>query len=162
GAVVYNGIDESWFQPGKQINRTVRPYWIWWGMVSYRKNVDNLLKAYSQFLRKCNNDYLPDLVIITGSTQLPEEIDNLMQDPLLRNKVNRIPFQSLSSLQNYVNGSVGLLFPSRVEGFGMPAVEAMAMGKPVLTSAIPVMKEITNDLAIYCDPESVDSIIEGM
>jgi glycosyltransferase involved in cell wall biosynthesis len=55
-----------------------------------------------------------------------------------------------------------LLFPSLYEGFGLPIVEAQALGIPVLTSNIPPMKEIAGEGAIFVDPLSVSDIFEGM
>src|SRR5207248_3120913 len=54
------------------------------------------------------------------------------------------------------------VFPSLYEGFGLPPVEAMACGTPVITSAIPVLQEVGGDAARYVDPHSVDELCQAM
>ncbi len=51
---------------------------------------------------------------------------------------------------------------SRDEGFGLPVVEAMALGTPALISDIPIFREIGGDAAVYFDPDSVDSVVAGV
>ncbi|MFH7882694.1 MAG: glycosyltransferase family 1 protein, partial [Candidatus Aenigmatarchaeota archaeon] len=55
-----------------------------------------------------------------------------------------------------------LVYPSLYEGFGLPPLEAMACGCPVLTSERASLPEVCGDAAVYCDPESIESIEEGI
>jgi glycosyltransferase involved in cell wall biosynthesis len=65
-------------------------------------------------------------------------------------------------LASLYSGARGLLYPSLYEGFGLPILEAMASGCPVLTSNCTAMPEIAGDAAILVDPLSVGSIAEGI
>lgn len=59
--------------------------------------------------------------------------------------------------KNALEGALCFLFPSRIEGFGLPAVEAMASGCPVVASTSPCLPEICGDAALFADPESVEA-----
>ena len=58
--------------------------------------------------------------------------------------------------------AMALVYPSLYEGFGLPPVEAMATGCPVLVSNVTAMPEVCGDAALYCDPLDVSSIRDGM
>jgi glycosyltransferase involved in cell wall biosynthesis len=60
------------------------------------------------------------------------------------------------------NSAVVFVYPSFYEGFGLPNIEAMACGCPVITSDIPVMKEICGDAACYVNPYEIESIKDGI
>ena len=61
-----------------------------------------------------------------------------------------------------INGAMGFLFPSIYEGFGMPPLEAMACGVPVLTSHEASLPEVVGDSAVLVDAYNVESIAEGI
>jgi glycosyltransferase involved in cell wall biosynthesis len=64
-----------------------------------------------------------------------------------------------ASLSTYYQKAACLLFPSLYESSGLPPVEAMASGCPVIVSDIPALRERCGDAALYCDPHDLDSII---
>jgi glycosyltransferase involved in cell wall biosynthesis len=59
-------------------------------------------------------------------------------------------------------GAVCFLFPSRIEGFGLPAVEAMASGCPVVASTAPCLPEVCGEAALYADPDDIDGWFEAV
>ena len=59
-------------------------------------------------------------------------------------------------------GATALIFPSLYEGFGLPILEAMSCGTPVVTSNITSMPEVGGDAGVYVDPRNLDSIISGL
>jgi glycosyltransferase involved in cell wall biosynthesis len=61
-----------------------------------------------------------------------------------------------------LHGARALVFPSLIEGFGLPVIEAMASGCPVLASDIPVLREVCGDAALYAEPTSADQIAQAM
>lgn len=73
--------------------------------------------------------------------------------------LNYVPYQELPKL---INSAVALVFPSLWEGFGFPALEAMACGTPVITSNLASLPEVTGDAAILVDPYNVAEIADAM
>lgn len=67
-----------------------------------------------------------------------------------------------TDLPSFYRGALALVFPSTYEGFGLPAIEAMACGTPVLTSCTGALKEVSSDAALFVDPLDVDSIANGI
>jgi glycosyltransferase involved in cell wall biosynthesis len=69
---------------------------------------------------------------------------------------------SNAEVRHALSGARALVFPSLIEGFGFPLVEAMAMGCPVITSDIPVTREVVGEAAVCADPTRPDSIAEAI
>ena len=160
--VVYNGIGQQWFVPtAAQPNHPKIPtdYWIWWGHISSRKNLVNLIKGYHLASRKIG---LPKLILIFGNTAFPGELMQLISELRLEDNIIPIRYMSTDELISAVTSSKGLLFPSFIEGFGLPVIEAMARGVPVLTSSVSSMPEIAGNEAILCDPYDVSDIASGL
>lgn len=161
-AVVYNGIDDSWFDDIYEDFETLKSkfllkdkYWIWWGAVTNRKNLWNLLKAY-QFLIK-DGYKLPRILIIGNFAPNQISLKYFIKNELI-DYITLLPFQNVYILKTLVKNSVGLLFPSYYEGFGLPVIEAFSQGKPVMHSEVTSLPEIAGGLGISCDPNSIASI----
>lgn len=73
--------------------------------------------------------------------------------------VNNIPDEELPY---FYSGATALLLPSLYEGFGMPAIEAMACGTPVIAANACSLPEVVGDAALLVDPYSINSIVEGI
>lgn len=157
--VIYNGIQPDWVSvktPGTQQEN----YWIWWGMISGRKNLINLFRAYAQLKEEING--LPKIRIVYGNQDLPETLKSLITELGLENCIEMERSKPLEELIGIVSKSKGLVFPSHIEGFGMPVIESFARGVPVLTSSTTSLSEVAGGLAILVDPSSIDSIKSGL
>jgi glycosyltransferase involved in cell wall biosynthesis len=134
-------------------------YLLFVGTLDSRKNLVRLVRSYSQ-VRKMG---FPHRLVISGSTgwkieRLYEEIEQLsLQDSVVL--TGYVPDEDLPGL---LSMSSLFVFPSLFEGFGLPPLEAMACGTPVLSSASTSMPEICGDAAYYVDPEDEDSISSGI
>ncbi len=160
-SVVHNGISDIWFDhPFGHVQLNKDRYWIWWGMITSRKNLTNLLEAYGN-LRKDGVD-LPDIKIIYGNTMIPSDIGQLVQRLRISNYILFERSKNIDDLIDTVTLSDGLVFPSLIEGFGMPVVEAFSRGIPVLTSSTSALKEISGGLAVLVNPEDTTSIQQGL
>lgn len=141
------------------------PYWIWWGLITRRKNIEGLLTAYAAVLASLapsECDSLPHIVLVgaigRNSKALPQQIQQLN----LADRVHTFPFQDLTTLVDWVDQSRGVLFPSHFEGFGLPALEGLARGKPVMTSNCTSLPEVTGGHAILVTPSISESIQAGL
>lgn len=159
---LHNGIEDFWFDDTYQENSATKklknkPYAIWWGLGSSRKNLSRLLTAYLELKKETPNLFEVLLVgkISPDQMHVKELIDK-------SDSIHLIPFQESYILKSLVKNSVGLLFPSLYEGFGLPIIEAYSQGKPVLYGNCTSMPEIASDFGIPVDPYDVPSIKEGL
>lgn len=166
--VSYNGIDDLWFAPTCDDGNAIleqygvtAPYFIWWGFVSPRKNVDGLIKGYGLARRKYQRE-LPQLLIVGEMSKDADRIRQMLTEGGLTDSIRLIPSQSLRPLQSIVSRSEGLVFPSFYEGFGVPVVEAMATGRPVAVSDVCSLREVSGGLGFYCDPKDPESIANAI
>ncbi len=142
-------------QDEKQNNKPTERYILWVGSLISRKNPQGAIDAavlVNQQMR------LPLIVVGSGhrGMQKPEiRIQGNHDVVQFANRVN----SSDDVIALYQN-AVCLLFPTFYEGFGLPALEAMAYGCPVITSDIPVMREVCGDAALYCDPHDPGDIAD--
>lgn len=132
-----------------------RPYLIFVGNVKPHKNIGGLLKA----LELLDAADRPDLLIVgrrDGFFQADETVGRLAAR--LGGHVTFTGEVSDSDLVRHVRGAEALIQPSFYEGFGIPPLEAMAVGTPVLVSDIPPLRETCGDAALYFDPRDSHSI----
>jgi len=76
--------------------------------------------------------------------------------------VHLLPYLPSEDLRSLVAGATTLVFPSRYEGFGLPALEAMAAGTPVLANDIPVLREVLGDCGQFVDAEDCEAFAEAL
>jgi len=166
--VIHCGIDDEWHATAsttEQCRPVEEPYWIWWGQITRRKNIDGLLDGYDSLASSLNSEQwsrLPQIVCVGQVGQDSQSIRDRLSGPGRSGRVSLFPFQDLSTLISWVDQSAGVLFPSHFEGFGLPALEGLSRGKPVLTSNCTSLPEITRGNAILIDPSSVPSIASGL
>jgi glycosyltransferase involved in cell wall biosynthesis len=146
--VTPNGIGERFFAAGPANTKHGR-YVLYAGNDKPHKNVAGLVAAM-EIVRERHRDVR---LVVCGA---PFE---RYRD---REGVEGIGFVSAEELAALFRGAVAFALPSFQEGFGLPALEAMAAGTPVVTSATPAMLEVTGDAALHVDPHSCTSIAEGI
>jgi glycosyltransferase involved in cell wall biosynthesis len=142
-------------QEERQDNKPTERYILWVGSLISRKNPQGAIDAavlVNQQIR------LPLIVVGSGHRG--------MQRPEIRvpGNHNMVQFadrvNSSDDVIELYRNAVCLLFPTFYEGFGLPVVEAMAHGCPVVTSDIPVMREVCGDAALYCNPNEPSDIAD--
>lgn len=129
------------------------------GDVNYNKNIPGIIKGFLEITKKVNDIYLV-LVgngFINESIQL-SEINNLISTFGLTGKVKKFGYIELSKLVGVYNLAKVYLQPSFTEGFGLPVLEAMACGCPVVTSNTSSLLEITGSAAICVNPNDYQKI----
>lgn len=167
--VIYQGIDQAIFQPREvpdafyqqyNLKKKAR-YLLYVGSDAPRKNLRRLIEAFA--LVSAHN---PDLKLLKvgGASFVAqrEQLQALIQRCGLEGKVlffEQVPEQALPSFYNVADLFV---FPSLYEGFGLPPLEAMACGTPVVTSNQSSLPEVVGDAAIQVAPYDVQAIADGM
>lgn len=182
--VTYEGYDEDRFKPQskskvesiKSKYKIKGDYIIFVGTIQPRKNLERLLEAFkilvdsSQFTvhrnEKTVNRKPPtvnlSLVIVGKKGWLYEPIFQKVKDLGLGQKVVFTDFVPDDDLPALIGGAQVYVLPSLWEGFGIPVIEAQACGVPVVVSNISSLPEIVGESGILVDPESVESIAQGV
>lgn len=136
------------------------PYIICVGTLEPRKNHRLLLEAYSAIARTGTRQC--DLVIVGKEGWGIGDLKSFVASNSFSEHVhflNDVPNVDLPALYS---GAMFSIYPSMYEGFGLPILEAMACGCPVVTSTVSSMPEVAGDAACYIDPGSIDSITSAL
>ena len=128
------------------------PYFVTLGTIEGRKNHIMLLKTWKALIAK-HGAFAPRLIIIGQRGWKNDEVFALLDhDASLRSHVSELPRCTDAELAQYLRGAAALLFPSFAEGYGMPLVEALGIGTPVIASNLPVFRELAGDIPEYLAP----------
>jgi alpha-1,3-rhamnosyl/mannosyltransferase len=133
------------------------PYVFYLGQWKAYKNLPILLEAFARVRRTHPNIQL----VIAGDDPRHPEV-RLRAAALPEGSVvlpGRLPESAVPDLYR---GAAMVVLPSRAEGFGLPVIEAMACGVPVICSDLPVLREIADGVAVFCDPNDVAAFAEAM
>ena len=123
------------------------------GTVEPRKNLITLVRALDDVLR--NTSLRPQLVIAGGKGWLTDELDAFLETSGVKERVRFIGYTSDEDLRALYSSCRVCVYPSLYEGFGLPPLEAMACGAPVITSRIPAIEETVGSAAMLVDPTDV-------
>ena len=137
-----------------------RPYILFIGTLEPRKNLVRLVNAFG-CLRKSGQSGI-DLVITGKPGWGGEDLQNLVREHGIVDVVHFLDYMDQVELAALLAGATLLAMPSLYEGFGLPLVDAMRFGVPILTSDRSSMPEVTGEAAVYVNPYEVDSIFKGM
>ena len=134
--------------------------WLFVGSLDPRKNIRNLLRAFDLYWEKSEQKRTLALAGPKGWTTGNEwdHIDKLTQQGRAKH-LGYLPDAEL--LERYGN-AFALVWPSYYEGFGLPVVESMSQGTPVITSDRTCLPEVGGKAALYCNPDSIESIATAM
>lgn len=166
--VVHYGVDREVFFPEENSEVLMKiakiekgKYFLTVGSIEPRKNLSILIEPYEKLFLQTSGE-CPKWVIVHGNAWKTDSlISRFREGPAAQNIIllRGIPVEHLRLL--YSN-AICLLFPSLYEGFGLPLLEAMACGCPVIASDIPVFREIGNDAAVYIDSANGKLFIEKL
>jgi glycosyltransferase involved in cell wall biosynthesis len=145
-------------------NLSWQRYFLFFGAIEPKKNLPRLIEAYLA------SNVSDPLLIVGGQGWLDERETTLLyndivgvqglKDGALRrtDRVRRYDFLPQATLVNLIRGAKAVMFPSLYEGFGLPVLEAMQLGAPVLTSTGGALPEVAGDAAVLVDPFDVQAI----
>ena len=166
--VVYNALDERLAAPPTDVDlQRVRerylltsPFILYTGNVKPHKNIDRLIEAYSILRRRGVEDV--KLVIIGEEISKYANLRRLVHRFQLHQHVRFFGFVNDHTLAAMYRLASMFVFPSLYEGFGLPPLEAMAAGVPVITSNTSSLPEVVGDAALLIDPMDAGAIADAM
>ncbi len=165
--VVYNGSNHN-FKPINETEKAAiqteysesKPYFLFVGTLHPRKNVDNLLKAFNAFKQASNSDF--KLVIAGKKMWWTSQMEDTFSGLEHKNDILFLGRVKEEDLYKITAAAYALTYVPVFEGFGIPLVEAMSCGVPVITSNVTSMPEVVEDAGILVNPSAVLEITKAM
>jgi len=141
------------------------PFLLYAGSIRRHKNIPRLVEAFAVVREQLAADpvYRNLRLVIIGDTisQFPS-----VRQAVIRSRVEQmvrfLGFVPLDTLRCFYQSAAAFVFPSRYEGFGLPPLEAMACGAPVVASNVSSLPEVVGDAAVLVNPENVFDIVRGI
>ena len=173
---VYNAPDPGFLEPDRPDSADERrrimeryqiqyPFLLYAGNIRRHKNIPRLVEAFAVVREQLSaHPVYHDLrLVIIGDTisQFPQ-----VRQAVIRSRVEHVVrflgFVPFETLRCFYQSAAAFVFPSRYEGFGLPPLEAMACGTPVVTSNVSSLPEVVGDAAVLVNPENVFDIARGI
>lgn len=130
-----------------------KQYFLYVGNAYPHKNLERLLEAFKSLESKVYS-----LVLVGGEDYFYKKLKEKVEEMGLKNEVMFYGPATREELGKLYKNAIALIFPSLMEGFGLPGLEAMANGCPVVCSDIPVFHEIYGEAALYFNPTDTEDI----
>lgn len=164
--VVYPGSEASFHprsdhqvQEFRRHNKLDRPFVLFVGTLEPRKNVDVLVRAFGLVAQ---SGFQGDLVLAGGTGWATEGIDAALADSQVRGRIHRIGYVKQEDLPYWYCAADLVVYPSSYEGFGIPVLEAMASGTPVITSNRSSLPEVAGDAGLTVNPRDIPELAAAM
>jgi glycosyltransferase involved in cell wall biosynthesis len=165
--VVYNGADKI-FKPATEIEKnetkkrltSEKDYFVYAGSLHPRKNISALLHAFEDFKKETGSDMklvlAGETLFITPGMKKKLKHMNYRNDVILTGRV------STEDMRLIISSATVMTFVSHYEGFGIPVLESMQCGVPVIASNVTSIPEVAGDAALYISPGKPETILEAM
>ena len=158
--VTHLGVDPEVFRPGQRDVSGASPYVLCVGAPEPRKDLPTLLEAFARLPERLRDRHRLVLAGPAGWKTAP--LWRRVRELGLPERVAVEGYVTDARLAELYRGASALAYPSRYEGFGLPVVEAMACGTPVLCSEIPVLAEVAGDAALRLPVGDVEAWRDGL
>jgi len=162
--VISPGVGGEFFPQGEEEKKRVRdkcglgetPFFLFLGTLEPRKNVEGIIAAFEKLSGPAN------LVIAGGKGWLYRKIFRRAADSPAKDRIKFLDYVSEADKPALYAAATALVYPSFYEGFGMPPLEAMASGTPVIASQASSLGEVVGDAGLLVDPDDIAEIADAM
>lgn len=137
-----------------------KPYFLYVGGYHIRKGIKDILKALVYMSEKEKLDF--KVKIVGLKSRLDNETENLLKKCTELNVIEETGYVSEEELVTLYYNAIGLLYLSKYEGFGLPPLEAMSVGCPVVTTKYTSIPEICGNAALYVEPSQVEDVAQAI
>jgi glycosyltransferase involved in cell wall biosynthesis len=161
-ADVFHATEEEQARVLQKYRLFEKKYFFFVGRLEEKKNIVTLIRAFEEYKKRRGAGDPMQLVLAGTFGYGAEEIKNAIEYSTVKNAIRTLGFVPDKDLPGLFAGSLAFTFPSLYEGFGMPILEAMTVGAPVLASDIPTSREVAGEAAVYAPTQSVATWAEQM
>jgi glycosyltransferase involved in cell wall biosynthesis len=158
---IYNFIDDKFTNYNQQNKRIIdKPYLLFIGNRKKHKNLELLIKAFAKI-----DDKIPHCLVIAGAKdedKRKDEIDVLIKKLNIQNRIIQLIKPGDETIINLYSFADLFVFPSLFEGFGLPPLEAVSFGCPVILSDIPILREIFGEAGFYFNPHNEEDLANAI
>lgn len=167
-SVIHHGFDVQKIPLKRRVTETIekyklpKRYVLFVGTIEPRKNVEGLMRAFVALQEK--NPALADVVLVIAGQEgyHSEHVMQTLMALKAKRSIRYIGYVTHNEKVELLRHASAFVFPSFYEGFGLPILEAMALGVPVIASKTTSMPEIAERAALYIDPTSTTDITRGL
>jgi len=171
-AVVHNGYDSEHYkviESREAVEKVLqkynlrKPYILYIGRLEAKKNTHGLVRAFSIFKKSRQSSVVGCKLVLVGQPGFGyDKVAEAIVDNNLHGEVIMPGWVRENDLPYLISGAEFFAFPSFYEGFGIPVLEAMACGTPVVCSDIPALREVAGGSVYFVDPYSPENMAEGL
>jgi glycosyltransferase involved in cell wall biosynthesis len=160
---VWHGYDSDLYKPHTEdhLSKKYSPYIFFIGRLETKKNIVNLVKAFDIF-KSQNKDSKLKLILAGKPSHGYDLIKESIEKSKYKTDIIELGYLATKEVPYYLSNAEAFVFPTSLEGFGMPIIEAMACGCPVVASNNSCIPEIVQDAGILIDPTDPKSIAAGI
>jgi len=138
------------------------PYFLSVCTLEPRKNISHLIQSFGELIRQEKLDNVNLVLVGAKGWSYQKIFEELARQPLLQNRIFLTGRVEDSDLAAIYSGALAFVYPSLYEGFGLPPLEAMQCGVPVITSNSSSLPEVVGDAGIMVDADSVNDLCQSM
>ncbi len=159
--VIHNGYNNKLYRPLKQSPELqevllkyglITPYFLYVGRLEKKKNTPLLLEALA-IAKENHSNWSAKLALVGHASFGYDEVKYVIEEFNLMQSVEMPGWVPEEEMPFIFAGALAFVFPSRHEGFGIPVLQAMACGVPVIASDLPVLREVAGEAALYFNPD---------
>jgi glycosyltransferase involved in cell wall biosynthesis len=163
--VAHNGVDAEFFSPAhdpaarqrtRQRHAGDHPFILYLGTLEPRKNVEALVIACERIWGRRRSR--PDLVLAGGAGWKTGRLHRQIARSAYRDKIHVTGYATRDAARELYRAAEVFVYPSLAEGFGLPVLEAMACGTPVVASTADALREVGGDAALYAPPREPETL----